>query len=451
MEARVEHLENEVAGLHTWLDKVDNALTGITEIRDLLKKKFGDSENVGDGSNSQHASNSNEGDNEAENVVVESREKPNVEQRVVEEYEPTKHRKLELPIFSREDPMGWIFRVERYFSLNKIPEGEKMEAVTVCLEGKALHWFQWREMRKPWDGWENFKTELLKRYRSSQARNGYEVLMALKQNGDVEDYRQQFVVLSAPLKSAPNELLIGAFLNGLKGEIRAELKLGNTQDLDKVLEMAQKIEDKNNALKEIKETKGGSQPKLPFGCKWLSPTSTLNKQVGWVDTKAASQSSTGEIKVLDKRTTSSAQSLTSSIPAKSTSSTAATRTDSYRRLTEEEAAKRREKGLGYRCDEKYTRGHLCKNKQLNVVLLCEDTEETDEIGEDETHEEEVVHVTEDPSSSTLMALSMQSIVGISKGKTMKLVGTVKEQEVLILIDSGASHNFISSTSAARLG
>lgn len=120
-------------------------------------------------------------------------------------------------------------------------------------------------------------------------------------------------------------------------------------------------------------------------------------------------------------------------------------------MTEEEAAKRREKGLCYRCDEKFTRGHRCKNKQLNVVLLCEDSEEADEMEEGETQEEEAIIVSEAPSSSTLMALSMQSIVGISKGKTMKLVGTIKGQEVMILIDSGASHNFISSISASRLG
>lgn len=43
-----------------------------------------------------------------------------------------------------------------------------------------------------------------------------------------------------------------------------------------------------------------------------------------------------------------------------------------------------------------------------------------------------------------MALPMNSIVGFTGNKTMKLKGNIKDEEVLILIDSGASYNFIST-------
>ncbi|KAF7802182.1 Retrovirus-related Pol polyprotein from transposon 17.6 [Senna tora] len=44
-----------------------------------------------------------------------------------------------------------------------------------------------------------------------------------------------------------------------------------------------------------------------------------------------------------------------------------------------------------------------------------------------------------------MSLSMNSILGITGGRTIKLVGKVKGEEVLVMIDSRASHNFISTS------
>lgn len=44
-------------------------------------------------------------------------------------------RKLEIPLFSGDDPLGWIFRAERYFKVNKVTEGEKRDAAVLCFEG----------------------------------------------------------------------------------------------------------------------------------------------------------------------------------------------------------------------------------------------------------------------------------------------------------------------------
>lgn len=53
--------------------------------------------------------------------------------------------KIELPIFTGEDALGWIGKIERYFRYRGLSEREKMEAVFVAVEGKALSWMQWWE------------------------------------------------------------------------------------------------------------------------------------------------------------------------------------------------------------------------------------------------------------------------------------------------------------------
>lgn len=50
----------------------------------------------------------------------------------------------------------------------------------------------------------------------------------------------------------------------------------------------------------------------------------------------------------------------------------------------------------------------------------------------------------------MLELYMNSIVGLSGNHTMKLKGKVKGEEVIILIDSGATHNFITTELIERL-
>lgn len=113
-----------------------------------------------------------------------------------------RHRKLEIPLFEGEDPLGWIFRVERYFVVNGVTEAEKLEAAVVSLEGRALSWFQWTEARTPVNSWQEFKTEVTERFHCKQVGDEYEQLMALRQLGTVAEYREQFEMLSAPLTTA---------------------------------------------------------------------------------------------------------------------------------------------------------------------------------------------------------------------------------------------------------
>lgn len=48
--------------------------------------------------------------------------------------------------------------------------------------------------------------------------------------------------LLAPLKGIPEEVARGTFVNGLKGEIRAELRLLEPKSLEQSMDLAVKIE-----------------------------------------------------------------------------------------------------------------------------------------------------------------------------------------------------------------
>lgn len=87
------------------------------------------------------------------------------------------------------------------------------------------------------------------RFRPTQEGNLYEKFLAINQGGMVADFRREFEVLTTPLKGVSNEVLESTFVNGLKPEVR----LLGPKGLGPIMEVAQKIEDKNLIVKNIQE------------------------------------------------------------------------------------------------------------------------------------------------------------------------------------------------------
>ncbi|KZV37944.1 hypothetical protein F511_17716 [Dorcoceras hygrometricum] len=113
---------------------------------------------------------------------------------------------------------------------------------------------------------------------------------------------------------------------------------------------------------------------------------------------------------------------------------------------------RKEKGLCYKCGEPYNPLHRCANKSLRVAFLIEDEEvgETEELRAQETEGEN-----EDPTPEiceyNTLELPLFSMGGISHPQTMKFLGSIEGREVVVMIDSGASHNFVSRKLVHELG
>ncbi|KAJ1377544.1 Retrotransposon gag domain [Sesbania bispinosa] len=140
-------------------------------------------------------------------------------------------RKLEIPIFSGDDAYGWINRVERYFKVNDMDDCEKLGAVLVALEDRALNWYHWWEEQTPSPSWVQFKEAVIRRFQPELVQNPFGPLLSIKQTGTVMEYREKFEMISAPLKNADRVMLKGIFLNGLREELQAELKLYNMESL----------------------------------------------------------------------------------------------------------------------------------------------------------------------------------------------------------------------------
>ncbi|XP_020705860.1 uncharacterized protein LOC110116562 [Dendrobium catenatum] len=167
-----------------------------------------------------------------------------------------------MPIFEGEGTHGWIYKVERYYAVNGLTEEEKLTAAGLCLEGKALAWYQWRDMRRPIRSWREFKGCLLERFQTSRGGDFYEQFFALTQEGTVAEYRDRFEYLASRLDRLSETVLEGNFMKGLKPEIRAAVRVMRPHDLGEAMELAQLVEDQRYLEKGARSSSSGGTYKM---------------------------------------------------------------------------------------------------------------------------------------------------------------------------------------------
>nr|GEW24460.1 retrotransposon-related protein [Tanacetum cinerariifolium] len=116
--------------------------------------------------------------------------------------------------------------------------------------------------------------------------------------------------------------------------------------------------------------------------------------------------------------------------------------------TGDEWEDRRRKGLCFSCGQKYSPQHKCSEGTLRILLLAEG-DEADDNGEIRLAEA----ILDEEADGECLALELNgySTVSSSNLKTIKLAGELNGIPILILIDSRATHNFISKKLAIALG
>jgi hypothetical protein len=100
------------------------------------------------------------------------------------------------------------------------------------------------------------------------------------------------------------------------------------------------------------------------------------------------------------------------------------------------------KGLCYNCDEKYSPGHKCKEQKIFMAI-------SEDISEEDV---ETPLVSESPKTTDITppldppevepVISLNALTSFSTPQTLKIIGYIKQRKVIILVDSGSTHNFI---------
>ncbi|GJS21363.1 putative mitochondrial protein [Tanacetum coccineum] len=130
-------------------------------------------------------------------------------------------RKLKMPLFDGKDAYGWIYRVERYFEIQGIPQQEQLRVAILCMEGEALSWYHWSKGQTPFHTSYMGKIQKVTVNRFQQSQQGDPVIQYLyiNQVGTTREY----VALFEKLVGISKEMMEATFIKGLKTDLRATM------------------------------------------------------------------------------------------------------------------------------------------------------------------------------------------------------------------------------------
>jgi len=242
------------------------------------------------------------------------------------------HVKLDFPRFNgEEDPISWVCKVEQFFKFQGTKEEDKAALASFHLEGEAQFWFQilLQEGRKIC--WPEFKEGVFARLGPTQFYDPLEELTKLQQEGSIRDYQAKFESLLSKIGTLSQNQQVNCFVSDLKEEIKADVTAGRPLTFTSTISLARVYEARNMAF--------GKNVPLETQKPTLTPRSTTGQPP---------------------------------LPIK--------------RLVPEELKERQEKGLCFKCNEKFGPKHHCKKLFMIEAYLRED-EDRDKIMQDEEEED----------------------------------------------------------------
>jgi hypothetical protein len=99
--------------------------------------------------------------------------------------------------------------------------------------------------------------------------------------------------------------------------------------------------------------------------------------------------------------------------------------------TPQQLEERKEKGLCFNCDSKYSKGHMCGEKQL-FYIDCEEEEEQEQEPSLDENVEAIL------SEELTPMISCNALAGIITPQTLKIEGYIKKEKVIVIIDYGST-------------
>ena len=103
------------------------------------------------------------------------------------------------------------------------------------------------------------------------------------------------------------------------------------------------------------------------------------------------------------------------------------------------------KGLCFWCNERFTLGHKCGNKQFHRLEVRDDSGEKDE------GETEVEECKTDEGKLAHMSINAISSMVVPNFRTMRVTRHMGKQSINVFINYGTSHNFIHPNVVQKLG
>ncbi|XP_019177711.1 PREDICTED: uncharacterized protein LOC109172915 [Ipomoea nil] len=299
--------------------------------------------------------------------------------------EQTMRYKHEFPVFDNDNPMLWVVRCERFFMLARIPRDEVMHVLCVNLTGKAAMLYEtYLNSLREGFRWTLFARAICKRFCDNHA-DVMEEFSNFKQWGSVVEFSDKYEEFKGLLlQSYPtltDQYFLDSFVVRLKQQLRCFVRTSRPANLEDAMWLAKQFK------KGLRNEPSRNQPHQ--------------------------------------------------IPTKTTSSNTL---QSNARIPEINRFRDqlREQNRCYRCFDPWSPGHKCKSPTFNIIEGVESQEIEEESMGNQMEENETGIILEDEE----VEVTLNAVIGGESMNTIKLLGLIGKQIVVILVDSGSTHSFV---------
>ena len=336
-------------------------------------------------------------------------------------------KKVEMPFCDGSKVLDWIVDIEYFYNLGRYGDEAKLDLVPLCLRGALKKWYASVMRRGGFQSWRDFKQKLLVRFSESIEEEPETRLFAIKQTGTVSEYVSEFEELSAQVPGLADHHLERIFYNGLNVEMKEVIRIKDPQGLQNFIAAVLRMET-STFCRVLSEA-----PKLE-----VKPRVTPN-QSGKQGNVYNNQSrfSTEKPKLLTVDTKNQKENVN---PQRAFQRP-------RQRHSDAELDQMRRNGICFKCGDKWSKIHeaKCPNRELRILTVLNGFEV--EILDDMDVEREELFPLTQPELKTL---TTDVFLGIDSPITTKLHDKIGNLEVIVMLDSGASHNFISPQVVTRL-
>lgn len=247
-------------------------------------------------------------------------------------YQPfqTQNVKLDFPRFDGSDPLQWLFRDDQFFHFYSTPDDQRLTIVAVHMEGLVVTWFQMMQNANQIRTWVELSKAIELHFDPSQFECPRAKLFKLVQHTTVSEYYKEFMILANRVDSLTEDALLDCFTSGLKADIKRDVIAQSPSSLLRAVSLARLFDEKNLVGVSHSVNRSFSQPPRPISV--VLPTSPWKPSV--------------------LRTSSNLQTKSQLPPLLHTPSSKPL--PSIKKMTSAEMQLRREKGLCYTCDDKFS-------------------------------------------------------------------------------------------------
>jgi hypothetical protein len=308
--------------------------------------------------------------------------------------------KLSFPKFHGEHPHIWLDKCVDYFRIFNIPECMWSTTGSLHMEDNAAKWMQVYKMKRGLGSWQELARAVDEKFGVFDYRRSLQDLLLLKK-GYVEEYTKDFEALQFQVTmfnpGLDDMLFTTHFINGLKEEIKGPVQSQIPDSVEKA-NMLAKIHQQILDIAKYKPYRANTgKGQIPVTKADLNPTTSRSPL--WKERQQRDYC--------------------------------------------------RANNLCYFCGKKFDASHIMKctkrpKTQVNALVV-------NDLGVELTEETIRQLEQEDEMISEMRQLSLNAVAGIEEGDSMMIMALVTDKAMLILIDLGSSHSFVSQAFLDLIG